>query len=371
MQDACAEHTAYLFDRGGLTRIGELGPLISLQWGRLRDDISTGQVVMKNPDCTQIASQVEAGRHELVIFRGGERVWEGPITLVTYQRDTTTIDAKDVMHYTERLIMKGAYDNSYHSASKNYVDFVVQRCLNILTGELARREAENPPINMLPYVHAIIHDGDARTSRNTVPYQSTVFSEIDDMAAKAGVDYFVLGRSLYLYDTDYLIGQTPVMTEADIVGDVIVSEYGMNLATLAAVSGANGQYGEAGGVDPYYGWIEVLASAYDENADSDEDAPSIEALNDQAQRNLNGRNPTPVTVRIPDGSTLNPGSPIRIEHLVPGMGVPLRATMTGRTFSQMQKIDVLTVNEDENGETIQITLSPTDAVGDPDDGGDD
>jgi hypothetical protein len=357
MHDACEGHTAFLYDRGGITRIGELGPLISLQWQRIRDDISVAQVVMKNPDCAAIASQVEPGRHELVIFRGGHRVWEGPITLATYERAQTTIEAKDVVHYLERLIMRNAYNNAYPN-----VVTTVQRALNIISGELPRREAEDPPVNVLPYLHGIHQDDDAKTARNTLPFQKTVFDDLDDLAAKSGIDYTCLGRSIFIFDTHTLLGRTPTLTESDIVGDVVVSVYGMDLATFAAVSGADGTYGSSGEQDAYYGWVEILASAYDENADADEEAPTQAELNSQAERNLSGRNPTPVNVRIPDGSTLNPNGPISLDDLVPGVEVPLLATMTGRTFSQMQKLDKVDVADSEAGETIQITLSPASAL---------
>ncbi len=357
MHDACAGHTAYLYDRGGTTRIGELGPLISVQWGRIRDDISTAQVVMKNPDCAEIAAQIEPGRHELVIYKGGHRVWEGPITLATYERAATTIEAKDVVHYLERLIMKSAYNNAYPN-----VVTTVQRAVNIISGELPRREAENPPVNVLPHLHAIHQDDDAKTARNTLAYQKTVFDDLDDLAAKSGIDYTTVGRSIYVFDTHTLLGRTATLTEEDIVGDIIVSVYGMDLATFAAVSGADGTYGTAGGKDDYYGWVEVLASAYDENADADQEAPSQAELNSQAERNISGRNPTPVNVRVPDGSTLSPRSAISIDDLVPGVEVPLLATLTGRQFSQMQKLDKVDVSDSADGVTIAITLSPTSAL---------
>lgn len=352
MDDACVGHTAYLYDRGGITRVGEFGPLISVQWHRVRDDISTAQIVMPNPDCSQIVSQVEAGRSEMVIYRGSDRVWEGPITLVTYERDQTTVEARDVVHYLERLIMRSAYDNSFGGTKVTGVG----RLKAIITGELTRLEAQNPPVNVAPFLHFMDNPGDAGTSRSTTAFQKTVFEELDDMAAKGGLDYVTVGRSLYVYDTDNLLGRTATITEADILGDVIVTQYGMNLATFSAVTGADGQYGSAGGPDPYYGLVEVLTSSYDE--DTGGTAPSLQDLADQAQRNLSGRNPTPTTVRIPDGSTLNPASPITVGDLVPGVEVPLLATMTGRTFSQMQKLDQMVVNETSDGETVQITLVP-------------
>jgi hypothetical protein len=49
-------------------------------------------------------------------------------------------------------------------------------------------------------------------------------------------------------------------------------------------------------------------------------------------------------------------SVISIDDLVPGVMVPLRATLTARQFSQMQKLRKLKVVEDGSGEQLQITM---------------
>jgi hypothetical protein len=347
----CEKHTAFLFDRGGLTRIIALDPMVSVSWGRVRDDISMARVVLSSPECTEIVAEVEAGRHELVIYRGQQRIWEGPITLVIYQRTTVTIEARDVMHYAYRTIMRSAYNNAYPNVTK-----VTTRAKTIMNTELARKEALSPPINVLPFMKVLERPDDAGTSRSTIAFQKTVFDDVDDMAAKSGLDYTTVGRSVIIHDTDIALGRTAPLTEQDIIGDVIVTQYGMELATFAAVSGGNGMFGYTGGTDPYYGLVEILDDAYDE--DEGGEPPTQNELNSQAIRNLKGRNPTPITVRVPDGSRLNPNSPVTIDELVPGVQVPLLATLTGRRFSQMQKLDKLQVTEDESGEQIQITLSP-------------
>lgn len=357
-RDVCQAHTAFLFDRGGLTRIVELGPMVSCQWQRIRDDVSKAQIVLAAPECAINIDQVEAGRHELVIFRGDQRVWEGPITLVIFERGQVTIEARDVMHYVYRTIMRAAYNNAFPNVVTG-----VDRARNILVGELARGEALDPPRNVLPFVTTWHHADDARTSRVTIPFQKTAFDDIDDMAAKSGIDYTVLGRALHIHDTHVPLGRTAPLTEADIIGDIIVTQYGMELATFAAVSGGNGMFGYAsapgantGGVHPYYGLWEILDDAYDEEEGGE--APTLNELNSQAIRNLSGRMPTPITVRVPDGSTLSPASAVGLDDLVPGVQVPLLATLTGRRFSQMQKLDRLDVVEDSSGEAIKITLSP-------------
>jgi hypothetical protein len=353
----CEIHTAYVYDRGGKRRIAEITGMTSLSWERVADDISFADITLVNPSpgCSAVLSAMEAGRHEIVIFRGPQRVWEGPLTLMTYTRDAVAIQARDVMHYAYRLAQSRDYDNRYPN-----IDTVIGRSFLELSTELARRETENPPINVVPHLRKVTRTDDAKTSRYTTTYQKTVFDDVDDMAANSGMDYTVVGRSIILHDTNTALGKTATMTESDVIGDIIVTMYGMEMATFAAVTGADGAYGVYGGTDGYYGRVEIVDDAYDEEAGTD--APTQAELNSQAQRNLSGRLPTPVQVRVPDGSRISPASPLTIDDLVPGVIVPLRATLTARTFSQMQKLRKLKVVEDTSGEQIQITLVPAPAI---------
>lgn len=359
-RDFCVNHSAYLYDRGGANRLLELRPPVQVTWQRLRDDVSAATVQLAAPQCIQDVSKIEPGRHELVIFRGSQRVWEGPITLVRWERDVVTVEARDVMFYVQRLISKQGLNNAYPN-----VTTTVQRAKTLLAQELPRLEALDPPVNIAPHVVTYNHFDDARTAKNTIPYQTTVFEDIDDLAAKSGIDYTVVGRSIVIHDTHIFLGRTPILSDADIGGNVIVTAYGSELATFAAVTGAEGIYGHAvasdrvdpvTGADPYYGIWEILDDAYDEEGSGA--APTLNELASQAVRNLSGRLPTPVTVRIPDGSSLLPTSAITLDLLVPGVQVPLVATLTGRPFSQMQKLDRLDVSETSAGEEVKVTLSP-------------
>lgn len=359
-RDYCVNHTAYLFDRGGANRIQQLAPPVEITWGRVRDDVSSAAVTLAAPECLASVDEIEPGRHELVIYRGKDRVWEGPISLVRWERGQVRVEAKDVLFYVQRLISRQGLNNAYPN-----IDTTVNRARTLLEDELPRIEALDPPANILDYLVTYHHADDARTSKNTIPYQMTVFEDIDDLAAKSGIDYTVVGRSIVIHDTHLPISRTATVTEADFDGDVIVTAYGNELATYAAVTGAEGVYGTAvasdevdpdTGVHPYYGIWEILDDAYDE--EGDETAPTQPELVSQAERNLSGRLPTPVTVRIPDGSTLSPYSAVTIDDLVPGIQVPLVATLGGRPLSQMQKLDKVDVTENSAGEQVKVTLSP-------------
>lgn len=348
----CEKHTAYIYDRGGAQRLFQIDPLTSVQWERLRDDISTAQAHVANPgdDCLAMLTQVHPHRHELVIFRGSERVWEGPITRMAWHQDHVEIEAKDVFHYAYRTIMRAAYKNSYPN-----IVTTIQRAINVL-GELSRKEALDPPINVLPYVTAYTTSGDSETSKSTVPYESTVYDDIDAMAWRSGLDYTVVGRRILLFDTHTVFYTTQAVTERDFLGPIVVTQYGMEHATIAAVTSAEGVFATTGSVDPYYGEWEILDSAYNEDGTT---APTQAALLSQAVRNLDGRNPVPLHVRVPDGSQLNPEGVLRMSQLIPGVRIPLRATLLTVEIAQMQKLDKVVVTESgEEGEKIAVTLFP-------------
>jgi hypothetical protein len=351
----CQNHTAYIYDRGGAHRLFQVSPLTVVSWERLRDDISQATVTIVNPgpDCQEQMRTAAPNRSELVIYRGDERVWEGPISHIAWHRDRIIVQAKDVMYYAYRTIMRAAYSNAYPN-----IETTIQRSINVL-GELSRKEALDPPINVLPHVTAFTTATDSQTSKSTIPYESTVFEDIDAMAWRAGLDYTTIGRRILLFDTHTIWYTTPTVTEEDFLSDIVVTQYGMEGATIAAVTSGTGVFATTGGVDPYYGEWEILDSAYNEDGT---EAPTQAALLSQAERNLNGRNPVPLHVRVPDNSQLNPNGVLTMADLVPGARIPLRATLLTLKVSQMQKLNRVVVTEDgDAGEKIAITLYPASA----------
>lgn len=357
----CERHEAFVYDRGGVDRIGVLDGLMSVEWSRDRDEVTTAKVTVSqrfSTQCDRTIGLLAAGRHELVVFRGGVRVWEGPITHLEYRQDRAVVTARDVTHYLSRMIMRGEYDNSYPN-----IGSVVERVYRIIRAESVRFEAQVPPINIRQYVTAHYSDDDAGTSSHTLPFHSTVYEHMDNLAARGGLDYTVIGRSIHLWDVrNPALGQTATLSESDFIGDTIITEYGMDLCTVAAMTDGKGNYGVVGQADDFYGIVEKVETAYDEETGDDWDEessaepPSEAEMRSQAQRMLNV--PPPLVVRVPENSTLNPNGTLAINELVPGIFIPLQASLPGRTVSQMQKLDALTVKESaDEGETIQVTLS--------------
>ena len=351
----CGMSTAEIYDRGGLTRLFFVDRVNLVRYDRVRDDMSEATVIVpSSAECCGLLADLEPGRHELVIRRDGQRVWEGPVVRIGYGTNQIEITARDVMFYAYRTINRAGQNN----AAPN-TDWVTERARTIMNREMFRKESLDPPINVLRYLDVRTTQTTARTARVTKPYQKTVFEEVDDMAAKSGLDYTVVGRAVVMFDTHEPIGIIPAVSQSDFLGELVITSYGMDLATYSAVTNSEDIWGAWGGADPYYGEIEILATAFEEEGGDPSQIPGQQELISQAQRNLAGRYPTPVVARVPDSSALNPSShAISFADLVPGVKMPLNVRSGCRTVNQEQKLDKVRVEQDADGERITVTLVP-------------
>jgi hypothetical protein len=373
-------HQAFIYDRGGRRRKWEILNLSEVKWNRQRDATSNASVTLSRDsagDQEEILREIEPGRHELCIFRDGERTWEGPLSLGSFPTTQVTFSAKDVSYYWAKTVMHHNWDSSYKKGVRPHGDFVTTRAFNILMGELNRKEALG--YNLLDFIHNHHISTDSHVTRKTLKYSATVFTELDYMAANNGMDYTVIGRDVHLWDTNEpAMGFVQQVTEKDFLGELEVSVYGSELATRAYVTDGKGRAGYAGPAsDPYYGEWEVLNTPFaSTTTTATAKDPTQQVMREQARRNLAGRNPTPLLVRIPDSTSINPSGVLNPTNLVPGVYVPLLAQLGIRPISQMQKLSKMEVTETSAGETVTVTFGPATrddlatAEGDTGDGGD-
>jgi len=384
----CGTYRVFIYDQGGRTPRGEITPVSNLTFSRRRDDISACVVDTNGfgPDCCRLYADLRSWAHELVVFRDEKRVWEGPITRITYTTQSVEIEAKDVMAYLYRRIMRQGYNDSFQMVDpvtglpvtsggvQRGLRTVVERAQMIIVNALAPSDP-----NILPHLTALNGPDDARQSRVVADYSQTAWEQVDDLAATAGLDYTTVGRRIILWDTHRAIGRLPEMRDNDFDQPPIVTEYGMQTANYEAVTNGSGVWGAVRPKDEpfpnaYYGPIEMLASAYDEASAATDEALTpaarqalITQLESQAQRNIAGRWPSPIVVRVPDNSMLNPQVGVGFDQLVPGVWIPLRSEGTCRQVGQWQKLDSVTVVADTNGEKVQVVMSPAPRGGqDPD-----
>jgi hypothetical protein len=393
------------YDRGGQRIRGEIGPINLGRWTRLRDDISQATIVTSGfgEDCCALLSELRTWAHELVFFRNGERVWEGPITRIAYHREHVEIACHDPMVYVYRRILRQGYNDNYrvvggvpgHDHTFTYPNprppgicvcgalewgnrTVVDRSAIIIANALA---PDDP--NVLPWLTRFDFVDDAKEARSVPDWSKTAWEEVDSMAATGGLDYTTVGRRIVLFDTHRPIGRLPEMREKDFFEPPVLTEYGMSAANVFGVTNNSGIFGSFEyPIDQRYGLgpIEQLASEYGEAdvAGAPEALTVTQAaqkkavLDGQAERNISGRWPPPLVARVPDNSRVHPEANVGINQLVPGVHIPLRVETTCRSFAQMQKLDSVSVEFSDAGEQVKVVMSPAPGAGlDPDAGGGD
>ena len=351
--DCVTGHSAYIYDRGGKNRIAQIVQLTSVKWGRRRDEFSEASIIVSGSACSEQAEKlaaIEPKRHELVIFRGSQRVWEGPIWRVAWGSDSVEVYAHDVVAYLMGTPLTKGYSNAHPNEGT-----VTGRIENIIKTEMPVWEVLDPPADVLPYLVVHHYPNEAETTAVTTPFEMTVGEHLDALAHRSGIDFTTVGRAIHIWDTSRNLGQLRTWTEADFFGEIILTAYGADHTEIAYVVSEDGRYGKAGTASGYYGpWTKIFTVYNEEGTD----APTQAALDSQAKRNIAGRSPVPVEVRVPDNSSVRLSHSLTIDDLVCGVQIPLRATLNARQLSQLQKLDMVTVTETAAGEKVQVTMSP-------------
>jgi hypothetical protein len=234
----CIEtHQAMIYDRGGERRLWQLVDVASVKWNRNLDGQSTGELVVAGEACVtqaDVLGRIEPHRHELVLFRNGERVWEGPIVQVGWFRDRATLLAHDVSEYLKWTALSKWWPNEDAGGPPLMLDRVkaiieheltVPYVMSVGTGEAVRNVAvprwENldPPVNVLP--HLEIRAGSVLTRSVTEAFEMTLFEHIQNLS-RGGMDWTVIGRKILFWDRKEVIGRTRTLTDNDFYGDIEV-----------------------------------------------------------------------------------------------------------------------------------------------------
>lgn len=220
----CGEATAYLYDRGGQQRLYrfEAGSVLSLEWERVLSDVGAATLTVDAGlcDCAWLG-RMRTVRHELVIYRDGDRVWEGPLTRIAYSPTRVTILAKDVSWwFTKRRL------DSYFRTG-NAVD---------LAYELAQAAFAYDDPNVRNYLQRRSLKGPTYTAA----YNKTdgyIIDALDDLV-EAGIDWSVMGRRIFFWASINPVARTNIVRSGrDLAAEVTVFEDGESLATRAYSTG--------------------------------------------------------------------------------------------------------------------------------------
>ncbi|QGJ88894.1 minor tail protein [Microbacterium phage Teamocil] len=375
MASECIEkHRLSIYDRGGSRRIDNLVDVASVTWERIRDSKSTAEFTLSGRSCEAQADIIRkvadgGGRYEVVVHRGDDRVWEGPIRRVATLRDRATFLATDIKEYMDRTSLSVAWPNSDGGGPT----LMGERLEDIITWELSqsyamqtnagpvvvpRWEGLSQPINVLPFL--TVYPGTVLTRSATEDFEMMLGEHIDNLV-DGGMDFTVVGRRMILWDSALSIGQTRRLTDADFYGDIEVVRYPSEHWSISHLSASRDDesgfrgVGHAGAPHDFYGvWENIVSMQSEESTDE----PTQAELNSQAQRDILHRTPVPLEVRIPDGVGLRLTHDLTIQQLVPGVIMPVVTDKNIQRVTQPQRLDKVKVTETAAGETVQVSLSP-------------
>lgn len=326
-----AKYEVSITYRGGSQPLGVFEPEV-VTWGRVQDDYSEARIDLPASCCGKL-EQVRSWSHEVHIARDGEEVWCGPVAVDTDCRSGNVIIARDMLWWLQRRVI---HDDHVSAA---------QGSVSIARDLIVDGFAPDDP-NVLAYLDTagtgVISD------REYLANSKYVLDALKDLA-KGGIDLTTVGRRIVVRPQGMSLGRTAILNCEHFQGDVCASDNGLQAATKAILKG-DGVTGEAGGVDPYFGLVEVLQE--------DTTIKSAATAADQARAIVAAGNPPPLLVQPPDNSALSPEAPVCVSQLVPGVTVPVVLDCVCRSVAQDMRLSKLTVRWDATGEQVGVLLQP-------------
>lgn len=318
-------------DRSG-PEVVDLSDFTSLEWSRVLDGVSEATVELP-PSCCGKLADVRTWRHELAITRDGVEQWVGPVRIISTCSGGIKLLATDVLGWLERRVIHNDHD-------WNGVDVgSVQAAEELVIDGFA-------PADPDVLKHLVTFGTGVIGGREYLANSKYVIDALNDLA-KGSLDYTTIGRRIILMESGYELGRLPLLTCDSFADNVCTTEDGDAAVTRAVVTGL-GVTGTAGGVDPYYGLVERLVDNQNIGRQSTADGTAAGLL----------RNPPPLLVQPPDGSTMSPDAPICLEQLVPGVTALMSITCTCREASGNLRLSQLKVRVNESGEFIQPLFAP-------------
>lgn len=334
---------AALYARGGQRKIADLPDASLMKYSRTQSEVSAATIVIPtagHASCCSVLGQIASWGHEVVIFRDGRRVWEGPVVQPSWRQSSVTITARDVM-------VKPGRSGIREAVPVPTADYVVNQALY----DLQRSYAGDDP-NVLAHLQVIGLSTGPLTTRDVAVGDGVWLDQITELV-KAGLRWTVVGRRIILWPATAMVGRThaTLLPAQHMTAEVEVVEDGMGLLTsaLAANDAQEVGYSPVTAVDPFYGRVENVVSS---------SAVGVPALTSVAAQTQQAAYPAPLTLRVPQGSVLSCDAPFDFSELVPGVIMPVEVVGTlCRDVRATQQIESVEVTVDGNGEQVAITLT--------------
>lgn len=343
-----ATYELLVTSRCGRATVAVLTNFETLSWGRVLDGVSEARVTLPGTCCDDL-NNVRSWANELHVIRDGEEVWAGPIVTIANCRSNVTFVAWDVAGWLQRRVIRSrtCFDPDCGGVATDGPS---------IADRLVRDAFAPDDPCVLDYLTTIT--GGPVQERDYLAGSSYVYPALTDLANGA-LDFTTVGRRLILMPEGYALGRTALLSCDSFGDDLCATEDGLGLATSAWVTGKLADNttlvtGSSGGVDAFYGLVEVLQT--------DDSVRTAAAATKQAAGIVNAKNPAPLLVQAPGAASLSPEAPVCISDLVPGVEVPVLLDCTCRQVSQMMRLTKLDVTVDVTGEKVSPLLTPTGTV---------
>lgn len=369
----CATHTAAIYESGGVTFVGPLDRLINVTWQRIRDDISRASVSVE-PACCAALGELGTVIQELHIFRDGEPVWQGIITRIEYEDDQVQLFAEDILWVTKRRALERGYNYTFtgggggpQSAVVHAGDSLGPRCY----------EKYGDPWNMGGNIIEVNGPSDPLMSRAINAWSMTVWEDLDYIAQYFGIDYVVVNRQVYIFETHLDWNPLPALDEAWLNRNPRIVEYGNSFANRFIKTDGSGYAGIAtagsANTDIYTQYIDFVANEV-EQLERQNDAlnrgepevptpTELAAWRETAVSRLADIQMPQTSIVIPGGTTLLPTTTWDVDILTPGSWFPVEIDRACKSLSEYHKLNEVKVTETgTEGETVSIASSSAPAT---------
>lgn len=337
----CGQHRVFLTTRcGGQTFCDVTDSITSLKYGRVMDDTSQVDLVLNltGAACCECVGSCRTWFTSMVIARDGDIVWgPGPLTNILEKNETVSITARDITAWLDVRVINKSYS------------FVQSPVLHIARTLLRDALGPDDPcgildriISQVPAVPTLI-DQDITAGDG---YAGDVFRDM----ARNVLDFTVVGTQIIISE-NLEFGPYGRLGDEDFLGELEVEERGAEAATRWTVNG-HGVSGSCGGIDPYLGLIEQVAA--------EDSLLTVAGCVASACSRLQGSNPAPVYINVPDGSQVSAEAGVTFGELVPGALFDIALMEKCRQVQARERLTAVSVSQTGDGnEQIGVTMAPS------------
>lgn len=341
----CGRHTAVVIDNRTGHKLLEVPKPTRVEWTRVRNDKSWAEVDFSS--CEGDLSGVWPWRHDLIVYRDGRQVWQGPITQPVAS-GTATIHADDRWAWLDVRAIRVDL-----TATGDLTDIA----LAIIQEGLRHPDGAPDETGILTDPQPDVRPTGVTGTREYEQYRYMAGAALRRLVGGA-LNVTWVGKLLVMWGIQTL-GRVNMLQDKDFLQPLGVMRDGYSAASAVAVLGQDGAVAYVGRTDPYFGLIESVI-----NDRSITDAGSADDL---ARLQVGRGMPVPVFISVGEEATLSDRAPVSIEELIPGVEVPIWTTVTGFPVYEdlvLERLHVTeTAGQEDAGEKVAIVLGRKDELG--------